>query len=210
MKYYASRGDKYSLKPLVRNHRLYELVVYRGKKGVFRLRDSLTLLPSSLAKLAKTLCPQLGSKGSIPHDEVQVSNLKNLSKQLLDYMKEDIRLLGGVMLKAQDSYWTQYKVDIEDCMTLSSLAMSIYRMNYYDPNSWLIHIPNRNEDTFIRRGYYGGHVDAYKPYGENALIVEVYFPTLTMLRTSDSCILVHRYFFTCVDFRTIGKVPLFI
>jgi hypothetical protein len=173
MKYYASHGDKYSIKPLMRNHRLYELSVYRGKKRLYRLRDSYTLLTTKLATLAKTLCPELGSKGSIAHDEVQVSNLKKLSAKLLDYMKQDIRLLGGVMLKAQDIYWTQYKVDIENCLTLSALAMKIYRIRYYDPNSFPIHIPSRNEDTFIRRGYYGGHADTYIPYGENLYYYDV-------------------------------------
>ena len=81
-----------------------------------------------------------------------MSNLLNQSAQLLDYMKESIRLLGGVMLKAQDLYWTQSQVDIENCMTLSALAISIFRMIYYDPNRFPIHIPSRNEDTFIRRG----------------------------------------------------------
>ncbi len=47
MKYYAAHGDKYSIKPLMRNHTLYELAVYRGKKLVFRLRDSYTLLRST-------------------------------------------------------------------------------------------------------------------------------------------------------------------
>lgn len=131
LKYYASHGDKYSIKPLIRNDRVYEIVVSRGKKQVFRLRDSCALLPTSLDILAKTLCPQLGSKGSIPYNEVQVSNLSILSAQLLDYMKQDIRLLGGVMLKAQEIYWTQYKVDIENCLTLSSLAMKIFRMSYF-------------------------------------------------------------------------------
>lgn len=110
MKYYASRADKgYTIKPLMRNLKLYELSVYKGNKRLFRIRDSYTLLPSSLATLAKTLCPQLGSKGSIPHDEVRVSNLMDLREQLLEYMIQDIRLLGGVMLKAQDIYWNQYK-----------------------------------------------------------------------------------------------------
>lgn len=86
MKYYASQEDKYTIKPLMRNLS-YELAVYRGKKQVFRLRDSYTLLPSSLATLPKTLCQQLGSKASISHDKVRVLNLKNLSAQLLDYMK---------------------------------------------------------------------------------------------------------------------------
>jgi len=173
LKYLATHGVKYTFIPLMRNHRLYELAVYRGKMLLFRLRDSYTLLTSSLNNLSKNLCPELGSKGSIPHDEVQVSNLITLRDQLLDYMKQDIRLLGGVMLKAQSIYWTHYKVDIVTKLTLSSLALTIFRTNYYDQINWPIHIPNRNEDTFMRRGYYGGHADAYKPYGENLYYYDV-------------------------------------
>lgn len=167
MKDYASHGFQYKIKPLIRNHMLYELAVYQGRKLVFRLRDSYTLLPSSLDKLSKALCPQLGSKGSIQHDKVEVSNLKKNRAELLDYMIQDIRLSGGVMLKAQEIYWTEYNVDIVNYLTLSALSLAISRMSYYDPNSWPIHIPSRNEDTFIRRGYYGGHADVYKPYGKN-------------------------------------------
>ena len=75
LKYYANHGDKYSFKPLMRNLKLYELAVYRGKKQVFSLRDSITLLPSSLETLAKTLCPEFGPKGSIPHEDLVVPNL---------------------------------------------------------------------------------------------------------------------------------------
>ncbi|THG22338.1 hypothetical protein TEA_010021 [Camellia sinensis var. sinensis] len=114
LKYYTSHcGDKYKIKPLIRNYMLYEIAVYLGKKRVFCLRDSYTLLPSSLETLSKTLCPQLGSKGSIQHGEVNEFNLMKLKAELLDYMQQDIRLLGGVMLKAQDIYWTQYKVVID-------------------------------------------------------------------------------------------------
>ncbi|XP_059067854.1 DNA polymerase-like [Cryptomeria japonica] len=51
--------------------------------------------------------------------------------------------------------------------------MTIFRTNYYDPISWPIHIPSRNEDTFIRRGYYGDHADTYKPYGEKLYYYDV-------------------------------------
>ncbi|XP_028052255.1 uncharacterized protein LOC114256773 [Camellia sinensis] len=174
LKYYTSHcGDKYKIKPLIRNYMLYEIAVYLGKKRVFCLRDSYTLLPSSLETLSKTLCPQLGSKGSIQHGEVNEFNLMKLKAELLDYMQQDIRLLGGVMLKAQDIYWTQYKVDIENCMTLLTLAMTIYRTSYYNENSWPIHIPSMNKDTFIWRGYYGGHIDVYNPYGENLYYYDV-------------------------------------
>nr|QLA48214.1 hypothetical protein [Medinilla magnifica] len=54
MKYLTTIGcGKYYFKPLLRNHRLYELRVYKSNKLLFRLRDSNNLLPQSLDKLAK-------------------------------------------------------------------------------------------------------------------------------------------------------------
>ncbi|OIT31167.1 dna polymerase [Nicotiana attenuata] len=83
-------------------------------------------------------------------------------QQLLAYLKKDVHLLGGVMLKAQEIYWNLYKIDIVDTIMLSSLALSIYRMHYDDPKSWTIHIATRNQERFIRRGYYGGHADGIR------------------------------------------------
>ena len=173
LKHLACHHKSYKLKALVRNHRLYEIVVYSGKKMLFRFRDSLNLLPGKLSALAKSLCPGLGMKGSIPHDEICLSNLVSMKDRLLDYMKQDILLLGGVMQKAQEINWKQFNVDIESKITLSSLALSIFRMKYYDDSNWPIHIPNRNEDLFIRRAYYGGHTDTYMPYGENLYYYDV-------------------------------------
>ncbi|KAL2942373.1 DNA polymerase [Bienertia sinuspersici] len=58
------------------------------------------------------------------------------------------------------------QVDIEKWMTVASLALGIYQTKYFDESLFYIHIPNRNEDTFIHRGYYGGHTDAYIPRGK--------------------------------------------
>jgi hypothetical protein len=91
----------------------------------------------------------------------------------VEYLRQDIRLLGGVMQKAQSIYSTEFQVDILGCITLSALAMKIYRTNFYDPNTFPIHIPSRNEDTFIRRGYYGGHADSYIPHGKNLYYYDV-------------------------------------
>nr|UYK51798.1 hypothetical protein [Paphiopedilum micranthum] len=173
LKHLACHHKSYKLKPLMRNNRLYELAVYSGNKMLFRFRDSLNLLPGKLSALANNLCPGLGPKGSIPYDEVTLSNLVSMKNRLLDYMKQDILLLGGVMQKAQEIYWNLYKVDIESKITLSSLALSIFRMKYYDSNNWPIHIPNKNEDSFIRNAYYGGHADTYKPYGEDLYYYDV-------------------------------------
>jgi hypothetical protein len=173
LKHLACHHKSYKLKPLMRNHRLYELAVYSGKKMLFRFRDSLNLLPSKLKDLAKNLCPELGSKGDIPHSDLKLSDLPIKKKELLDYMKQDILLLGGVMKKAQEIYWKLYKVDIESKITLSSLSLSIFRLKYYDASNWPIHIPNKNEDSFLRRAYFGGHTDTYKPYGEDLYYYDV-------------------------------------
>ena len=87
-------------------------------------------------------------------------------------MKE-VDLLGGVMKKAQEIYGKLYNVDIEGQITHSALALKLFRMKYYNQENFPIHIPNKNEDTFLRRAYYGGHVDAYKPYGENLYYYDV-------------------------------------
>lgn len=47
-------------------------------------------------------------------------------------------------------------------MTLSSLALTIFRKDYYDEMSTPIAIPHRTADEFLRRGDYGGHADVYK------------------------------------------------
>ncbi|KAI5640986.1 hypothetical protein M9H77_00147 [Catharanthus roseus] len=140
-----------------------------GKKE----RNSLNLLPGKLKDLARNLCPELGQKGSIPHEEITLSNLLIKKPELINYLRQDILLLGGIMKKAQEIYWTVYNVDIESKITVSSLALTIFRMKYYDASNWPIYIPNMNEDSFIRRGYYGGHTDVYIPYGENLYYYDV-------------------------------------
>lgn len=54
-----------------------------------------------------------------------------------------------------------------------SLALTIFRTKFYDPNHWPIHLPSKNEDRFIRRGYYGGHTDVYIPHGTNLYYYDV-------------------------------------
>lgn len=94
-----------------------------------------------------------------------MSNLQVHSEKLITYLRQDILLLGGVMLKAQEINWLKYHIDIEEVMT--SLSLKIFRQHFYDDSTFPINIPTKNQDTFIRRGYYGGHSDVYKPYGEN-------------------------------------------
>ncbi|GKD24808.1 DNA polymerase-like protein [Tanacetum coccineum] len=141
--------------------------VTKGKAMLFRFRDSLNLLPSTLQNLAMSLCPDLGTKGSVDHESVNEKSLEKDNEVLIEYMKKDILLLGGVMQKAQNIYWKLYQLDIESKITLSSLALNIFRLRYYNDEIFPIHIPNQNEDTFIKKAYYEGHTNSYKPYDSN-------------------------------------------
>ena len=173
LKHLAIHAPNYRLKPLMRNNIIYELGVYAGNKRIFSFRDSLHLLPGKLGSLAESLCPGLGRKGSFAHENVTVKNVGEMKDSVLKYMEQDIRLLGGVMQNAQRLYWTPYKVDIVSVLTCSAMALKIFRKVFYDDQKFPIHIPNRNEDTFIRRGYYGGHTDAYKQFGRNLFHYDV-------------------------------------
>lgn len=168
---------EYEYKGLMRDNMLYEIAVYskssKRRRVLFRFRDSLHLLPGKLASLANNLCPELGVKGSIDHDMVSVNNLESNKKDNIAYLKQDILILGGILQKAQDIYYNMFNVDIESRLTVTSLALSIYRKQYYDDKNKAIYIPNRNQDSFIRRGYYGGHTDTYIPYGKELYYYDV-------------------------------------
>lgn len=166
----------YTIKPLVRNSRIYEILIHmktgnpkKQQKLVLRIRDSCKLLPGSLADLAASFCPDAGGKGEIDHENVDVHKLGSHREEYLDYLDQDIVLLGLIVQKAQDIYWQRYKIDIVADMTISALAMSIFRMEFYDDVNCRIYIPNKNADTFVREGYYGGHADLYIPADDNLL-----------------------------------------
>lgn len=146
-------------------------------KYLFTFRDSCRLLTGSLASLGKNLCPELGGKGDFKPALVKLENIEEKRTEALEYMKQDIRLLGGILLKAQDIYYKQYNLDINNWVTISSLALGIYRKQFLEPYTKAaddyIAILNMNQDSFIRKGYYGGHTDVYIPYGENLYYYDV-------------------------------------
>jgi len=164
LKHLINHHTNYTLKPLMRNGVMYEIKVFYSQRHSMIFRDSCQLLPGSLASLAKDLCPELGGKGEIDHESICLSNLVERKDELLRYMIQDIVLLAGIMLKAQAIISTEFGYDIVDKITVSSLALTIFRTKFYDDSRNPIYIPSANEDNFLRRAYYGGHSDVYIPY----------------------------------------------
>lgn len=160
------------VEPMVRNRVIYKISVYtvspKGRRrNILSFHDSYHLFKRKLEELASCFCPGLGGKGYIDHDNVTLENLGSNKKEYLSYLKQDISLLGAVMLKAKAIYFDLYQIDILTRLTISSLALSIFRRKYLkDDGDNRIYILNDNEEQFIRSGYYGGHTDVYIPTGE--------------------------------------------
>lgn len=166
--------DVYEVKPIIRNGNIYRISVYKKTRGgklrlIWKFQDSFHLFPQSLANLGDCLCPELGGKIDLDHKKVSLDTIAENKDEYIDYMKQDIRLLGGVMRKALEIYWELYEIDILSQLTISSLSMRILRRKYYDDSDRTrrIGILSDTQDKFIRRGYYGGHTDVYKPFGKN-------------------------------------------
>lgn len=173
------RQNDFIIVPNKRNNTIYEISIYnklkkkvknslRGKLLIV-LRCSILLLPDSLNKLAKQMCPELGGKEDLDHTKVTLESLNNKESvsSYQSYLSQDVLLLARCMQVTQMFFWNAFYIDITTKRTLASLALGIFRENYYDDEKHAMYIPNQNADKFIRRGYYGGHSDVYIPYGEN-------------------------------------------
>lgn len=95
----------------------------------------------------------------------------SIKAEVLSYLEQDVRLLGGVMFSAQDIYFRNFDVDICDWVTISSKALGIFRSKFLDDKKTKIFIPTMNVDNFVRKGYFGGKAEAYIPKGENKPIL---------------------------------------
>jgi hypothetical protein len=167
-------------KLISRNHSVYELRVYKAptsgttkKRLLFKMRCSLHLLPCSLAQLGKEICPDLEGKGFIEHDKVTTTTIKSRQKDYVQYMKNDVKLLGAIMVRAQKFFYDDYHIDVVDKTTIAALSLSIFRMHFFDDKKSKLYIPTKEEDKFFRDAYYGGHVDVYKPRGKNLKYYDV-------------------------------------
>jgi len=114
LKFYTSLGGHYAVKPLIRDNQVYEIVVYCRGRVIIRFRDSLKLLPGSLDSLGGTLCPHLGFKKNFDHINLTINDIGRLTSDIVNYLQQDIRMLAGVMRRAQDIYMAEYSLDIVD------------------------------------------------------------------------------------------------
>jgi DNA polymerase type B, organellar and viral len=128
-------------------------------------KDSLRIFPVSLKELTKIF----DVKGKL-HDynplfnKISLFKDKPLLNQFIEYSKQDSICLLKALIKAQDLYINEHKVDFATIWSTSTLPFKIFRQKFLD---LIIPTLNKNIDSLIRLAYIGGSTDYYFKYGEN-------------------------------------------
>jgi hypothetical protein len=164
---------------------------HKKRKIKIRLLDSYSLIPVNLKDLAKEFNCQT-QKGSFPHSFVKEHNLNyvgavppfsyyervdsseyiemiknfennwSLRNEALKYLKNDIISLYEVLICFAKEIFNEYNVNITNYPTISSLAMGIYRGHFLKDES-SIPLLKGEAHNFIRKSYFGGATEVYKP-----------------------------------------------
>lgn len=185
------------IKPIIRDGRIIDLrFIFDTNKYSIYFRDSYLLLPSSLKKLAKNFNVEdkgvfpysfvndesikLNYEGLIPefkyynditkesYDSLRLKYSKevwSLRNETIKYCEQDCKTLYKIIDSFSIKIFKLFRLDILNYPTLSSLAFGIYRCKFLgDAKIPLIHGDMFND---IKKGYTGGAVDVFKPYGKN-------------------------------------------
>lgn len=191
-----------NIKPTIKDNNLININFKFGEKYSLYFRDSLLLLPSSLKKLARTFNVEdkgmfpynfvniknlpLDFVGTIPDikyfDDISYKeyyeyssqyshNIWSLKDETIKYCSQDCKTLYQIIEKFSRNIFLISNVNVTDYPTLSSLAFAIFRTKFMK----LENIPVLTGEiyNFIKKGYTGGAVDVYKPYGENVYRYDV-------------------------------------
>ena len=97
----------------------------------------------------------------------------NLKIEALTYLENDLISLHQVLSIFHQQIRDSFKINSTTFPTLPSLALDIYRTHfYYKPIIPILGSVQRLSDE-IRKAYYGGVVEVYKPYGTNLFYYDV-------------------------------------
>jgi DNA polymerase type B, organellar and viral len=145
-------------------HRFISIeIIWKDSKFIFK--DSLRVFPVSLQEL----CSLFKVEGKLHHynplfNKISLFKNKILLNQFIEYARQDSISLLTALIKAQDIYINEHKVDIATIWSTSTLSLKIFRQKFLN-----INIPTLNSklDNIIRLGYMGGSTDYFYKYGEN-------------------------------------------
>lgn len=125
-------------------------VEIRIGKRKYTFRDSSALLPFSLRRLTDAF--QVETKKG----EIDYETIRKITPELLDYLRSDCLGLWQVLDRF---YATEFIAEVGPAITIASQAVRVMR-GYLDSP---LHSISDEVDEFVRRGYFGGRTEIYKP-----------------------------------------------
>lgn len=89
-----------------------------------------------------------------------------MRKETLSYLDKDLICLSQIVSKMSDIIYRKYRVNITNCVTISGLALAIYRSNFLKTEHNLAHSSGSLE-LAIRSAYFGGRTEVFIPIGND-------------------------------------------
>lgn len=153
-------------------------IQHRMSKHTWKFLDSFRLLPMTLDKASKTF----GFKGKLTHD----LTLHEDDPKWVPYLEQDCKALHESLTQFQNLLVD--KLGGEMGITAPSSAMKLYRRKYMGHGKTPAIIPQHRHfkecaargeacegcmHAWIRRGYYGGRVEVFRPRGEGVSYYDI-------------------------------------
>lgn len=188
--------QKFKMETVLNNRdQILSCKVSLNKDSYIIIRDSLLLLPRSLRHLSNTFnvdtkksyfpytfvnentLNYIGDKPlikyyeNIPENDYDLIPNKNwsLKENTLKYLKMDLQSLYEVIILFRDKIIKDENVDPISVITLPSLAMKIWKKNYYKENN--IYTIKNALRYDIKRAFFGGICEVYNRYSKKDLYI---------------------------------------
>lgn len=152
----------------------------RYKNKTIKFRDSLKILPSSLAKLSKSYL-------KIDDRKLEMDYSKSHKIEEIEvYLKRDCEALFNVLTifekelndTCNNTLNKKVRINLDDKVSIASQSFNILLKGYIGKKTRCF--LNKEEEDFVRAGYYGGRVEIYKFSGKNLNYYDVnsLYPTV--------------------------------
>jgi len=166
LNYLSKNTNDFKFECLSKDLTFYHITIIDKKtKSRLELRDSYHLMSMSLKEIGDIF----STVKKIDY-KIQTVNLKNymdldIIKEVLDYNERDSLVLEEGFFNFRDLIFKNFNVDITYSLTIASLSQKIYFINYYKNKT--LHVIEENVDNYIRKSYFGGKTEVFKPYSEH-------------------------------------------
>lgn len=179
---------------LIHDNNILSIIWVSNNKTKLIFKDSYLLLRGSLKSLSVDFNVHT-QKGVFPHEFMDslekinyigpspskelypesydyiFTNDWNAKEECIKYLKKDCISLWEIIKKFQKFIYYNEGINILKINTIAALAFSIFRTNYL--KNIKIPIQRDNIDKDIRKAYYGGIVDIYKPSSNSLYYYDV-------------------------------------